>query len=55
MSPQLNERDASDKSLQGEEIVGGFGDRGLVGGQVGATTSKEREDGGQGGVIIGGG
>lgn len=55
MSPQLNEREASDKSLQGAEMVGGFGERGLVGGQVGATATKEREDGGQGGVIIGGG
>ena len=55
MSPQLNEREASDKSLQGEEMVGGFYDRGLVGGQVGATATKEREDGGQGGVFIDGG
>ena len=52
MSPQLNDREASDKSLQGEEMVGGFGERGLVGGKVGATATKEREDSGQGEVFI---
>jgi hypothetical protein len=35
-------------------MVGGFGDRGLVGGQVGETVTKEREDSGQGWLIISG-
>ena len=53
--PQLNEREASDKGLQGVKMVGGFCDRGLVGGQVGATGSKEGEESSQFRVVIGGG
>ena len=53
--PQPNQGETSGKGLQGVEMVGGFSDGGLVGGQVGATGAEEGEEGGKGGVVRGGG